>query len=372
MRIERVESVALSVPLVDPFIIASGRVDATRSVLVRVYVDGGIVGLGEGAALPPVTREDQMDVLATVTRVGAQLAGKSFASVEAIAEALEAVRAESPVAAAGIECALLDALARSRGVRGVPVRTLLGGARGSETTKLVTDITIPILAPERMATLAVAWRARGFTCFKVKVGKDVDRDLVALEAIARAVGDATFRIDANAGFSAKDAIALARGALSAGLVVECWEEPCAKGDLDAMAEVAAALEAPVIADESVASLADLARVVAARAADGINLKLVKSGGAIAAYALGCAARDLGMVLMVGGMVETRLGMTAAAHVAAALGGVEFPDLDTAWLLASDPFEGGYEADGPRYTLAGGDPRARDGAGFGVRERDRAD
>ena len=361
MRIERVEGAALSVPLLDPFVIASGRVDATRSVLVRVYVDGGIVGLGEGAALPPVTREDQTDVLATVTRVGVELTGKSFASVEAIAEALEEVRAESPVAAAGLECALLDALARTRGV---PVRTLLGGARGSETTKLVTDITIPILAPERMATLARTWRARGFTCFKVKVGKDVDRDLIALEAIARAVGDATFRIDANAGFSAKDAITLARGALSAGLVVECWEEPCAKGDLDAMAEVTAALEAPVIADESVASLADLARVVAARAADGINLKLVKSGGAIAAYALGCAARDAGMALMVGGMVETRLGMTAAAHVGAALGGVEFPDLDTAWLLASDPFEGGYEADGPRYTLAG--------AGFGVRDHERAD
>ena len=60
----------------------------------------------------------------------------------------------------------------------------------------------------------------------------------------------------------------------------------------------------------------------------------------------------GLSLMCGGMVETRLGMTAAAHVVAALGGVDFVDLDTAWLLAGDPFQGGYRATGPDYLLDG--------------------
>jgi L-alanine-DL-glutamate epimerase-like enolase superfamily enzyme len=95
---------------------------------------------------------------------------------------------------------------------------------------------------------------------------------------------------------------------------------------------------------------DVDRIVAHRAAGAVNLKLAKLGGVEAALETGLAARRAGLKLMMGGMVETRLGMTAAAHAACALGGVEFVDLDTAWLLAEDPYVGGYAADGPRYTL----------------------
>ncbi|HMI91247.1 MAG TPA: enolase C-terminal domain-like protein, partial [Polyangiales bacterium] len=142
----------------------------------------------------------------------------------------------------------------------------------------------------------------------------------------------------------------------------CFEQPCARADLDGMAEVAAKAGVPVIADESVTTLAELERVIEARAAHGVNLKLAKSGGLLPALAIGRAARVAGLQLMCGGMVETRLGMTAMAHVACALGGrpggaggtaVEYIDLDTAFLLASDPFEGGYEARGAELTLTGG-------------------
>ena len=347
IRVVAVEVTALSVPLVDPFVIASGRVETTRSALVRVRLGTGEEGIGEGAALPPVTREDQADVIADVERARDAL--------------MHATRAEEiaslpigPVARAAIETALLDAIARREGVA---VRTLLGGARA--VSAITSDITIPILDAARMAELARQWRARGFACFKVKVGKDLDADLRALEAVKRAAPDATFRIDANAGFSAAEAIAMARATEKLGLSVECWEQPCAARDLDAMAEVSRAVREPVVADESVATLDDFDRVVRAGAATGINLKLVKSGGPLAAYALGLAAQRAGMKLMCGGMVETRLGMTAAAHVAAALGGVDFVDLDTAWLLREDPFEGGYVADGAKYTL-------RDAAGLDVR------
>jgi L-alanine-DL-glutamate epimerase-like enolase superfamily enzyme len=97
-------------------------------------------------------------------------------------------------------------------------------------------------------------------------------------------------------------------------------------------------------------MSDLHALRARRAADGVNLKLAKMGGIDEAVAIGSAARAAGLKLMVGGMVETRLGMTAAAHVACALGGVEFVDLDTAWLLRHDPYKGGYTARGPRYAM----------------------
>src|SRR5207344_91916 len=107
---------------------------------------------------------------------------------------------------------------------------------------------------------------------------------------------------------------------------------------------------PVVADESFRGAADLERLVAARAAHGVNLKLAKLGGPTAAVALGREARRRGLRLMAGAMVETRVGIATMAHVVAALGGVEWVDLDTAYLLADDPFGGGYAAEGSRLML----------------------
>jgi L-alanine-DL-glutamate epimerase-like enolase superfamily enzyme len=336
----------LSVPLLEPFVIATGRVDATQAVEVeaRVAWRGHVAdGLGEAACLPPVTRETQQDVIAALASG---------------AEDVASWNRLGPVARAGVETAVYDALSR---VAGVPLRQMLGGDRGLRTASLETDVTVAIAEPAKMAALAGAWVERGFRALKVKVGKDVDADARALEAIARAAPGATLRVDANAGYTAREALALATACTRLALPVECWEQPCAASDLDGMAEVAAALEAPVVADESVRSEADVAAILAHKAADAINLKLAKLGGVDAAMAVGLAAQRAGLALMVGGMVETRLGMTAAAHVACALGGAAFIDLDTAWLLASDPYEGGYAADGPRYTM----PAA---AGLGVRRR----
>ena len=318
VRVEALRARPLSVPLIEPFVIATGRVDATRAVEVEARVTWrgrSDVGLGEAACLPPVTKEDQGDVLRELERVRIVDAG-----------ALAGLR---PVARAAVETAILDAMAR---IDGVPVRDLLDGA---SVDALETDVTIAIADPAKMAELARGWVARGFR---------------ALEAVGRAAPSATLRVDANAGYSAAEAINLARACERLGLRVECWEQPCAADDLDGMTEVAAALDAPVIADESVKTLDDMRVLVRRRYADGVNLKLAKSGGPLACLAIGIAARAAGLRLMVGGMVETRLGMTAAAHLACALGGVDFVDLDTAWLLTEDPYEGGYVADGPRYRL----------------------
>jgi L-alanine-DL-glutamate epimerase-like enolase superfamily enzyme len=344
LRIEGLSARPLSIRLVEPFVIASGRVDATRAVEVeaRVIWQGvSEVGLGEAACLPPVTREDQGDVLREIERAGA---------IE-----VEALSSLGPVSRAAVEAAILDAMGR---IVGVPVRALLGNA---SVDSLQTDVTVAIAGPAKMAELARGWVEKGFRALKVKVGKDVDADARALEAIGRAAPAATLRVDANAGYSALEAIALARACEKLGLRIECWEQPCGADDLDGMAEVAGALDAPVIADESVKTLDDLRVLTHRRYADGVNLKLAKSGGLLACLEIGTAARVAGLRIMVGGMVETRLGMTAAAHLACALGGVDYVDLDTAWLLAEDPYQGGYVAEGPRYRLP-------DVPGLGVRRR----
>jgi L-Ala-D/L-Glu epimerase len=368
LRIERLSARPLSVPLREPFVIASGRVDATRAVEVEARVRwGGVtaIGLGEAACLPPVTREDQGDVLREVERAAAHLVDRPLpAACEALEETLAAAFPERPVTRAGIETALLDAMAR---IEGVPLRVLLaafvGGDRAGVTATLETDVTIAIATPARMAELAREWVARGFRALKIKVGKDVDDDVRALEAIGRAAPGARLRVDANAGYTARQAIAVAQACESLGLggAIECWEQPCAADDLDGMREVATAVRAPVIADESVKGFEDFERLVARRYAGGVNLKLAKLGSVLACVRMGFAAKAARLEVMTGGMVETRLGMTAAAHVACAVGGVEYVDLDTAWLLAGDPYDGGYEADGPHYTM----PNT---AGLGVTRR----
>ncbi|HVT07360.1 MAG TPA: enolase C-terminal domain-like protein [Polyangia bacterium] len=340
----------LSVPLREPFVIASGRVDTTRAALVQVTLQDArgqrATGLGESAALPPVTREDQPDLLQAIGAAGGRLRGATLASVEELDQALVRHLPAGAVARAGVETAILDAAAR---LQGVPLHEALGGARPDP---LVTDITLSISDPERMGAAAARHAQAGFTCFKVKVGRDWKADCASLRAAATAVPGARFRLDANAGFTAAEALALLDTTLADGLIVECFEQPCAAGDLKGMAEVVVRAPVPVVADESFRGPADLDRLLAARAAGGVNLKLTKLGGPLAAVALARRARAEGLRLMAGAMVETRVGLLAMAHVVAAVGGVDWVDLDTAFLLAHDPFQGGWQASGPEIRLLG--------------------
>jgi L-alanine-DL-glutamate epimerase-like enolase superfamily enzyme len=348
-RVTALSATPLSVPLVEPFVIATGRMDATRAALVRLTLETAsgrrATGLGEAAALPPVTREDQPDLLRAVAEAERRLMGAAvsgLAAAEALAE--EALPA-SAVARAGVAAALADAWSR---LAGAPLHALLG--QGGAPPSLETDITLPIGDPARVAALATSYAASGFRCFKVKIGRDHRADHAVLRAVAAAVPGARFRLDANAGFSAADALTLLDLVLADGLDLECFEQPCARDDLAGMAEVTARSPVPVVADESFRGAADLDRLCAAGAAHAVNLKLVKLGGPLVAVALGREARRRGLRLMAGAMVETRVGIATMAHVVAALGGVDWVDLDTAFLLAQDPFTGGYRSEGARLTV----------------------
>jgi len=346
-----IEVEPLSIPLREPFVIATGRIDTTRAALVRATLEDErgrrATGLGEAAALPPVTREDQPELLASIAAAAPALQGAAIAGVDDVEALVARALPDSSVARAGVEAAILDGWAR---LTGRPLFVALGagagaGARMSAATELITDITLPISDPDRMAAGAAAHRRAGFTCFKVKVGRDWQADLASLRAVAGAVPDASFRLDANAGFAPREALALVRAALDDGLRVECYEQPCAVDDVAGMAEVAAGSPVPVVADESFRSAADLDRLLAARAAQAVNLKLGKLGGPLAALALARRARDAGLRLMAGAMVETRVGLLAMAHVVAALGGFDGPRLR----LATDPGLGVTAAAGPART-----------------------
>ena len=342
-QIRSIEASPLSVPTTDPFRIATGEVHATRSIAVTVIVEQDGLrasGLAEGSCLPPVTAEDQPDALAAVLRATPSLPSVSVPDLEPLEVKLDDVLGGTLVARSAVEVAILSALAC---LKGVPLWKFLAPEQASPPL-IETDITIPILAPARMAELAVYWWSRGFRKFKIKVGRNLEEDLVSLAAMAKVTPLAVFQPDANAGLTPVEALRYAEAARAAGLVLSCFEQPCAS--IAGLREVKDALSVPVIADESLKTMADLDALVSARAADSVNLKIAKIGSLLRCMKIGRAARSQGLSLMVGGMVETRLGMAAATHLAAALGGVEFADLDTAWLLREDPFEGGYREEHP--------------------------
>jgi L-alanine-DL-glutamate epimerase-like enolase superfamily enzyme len=333
------------IPLKEPFTISRASVDSTRAALVRVRAttdDAEQVGFGE-AALPLGAGETVEDLVRVIDAAGAALAGRELARADldrVLDEHLDAL----PPARAGAHTALVDAFAR---LAGVPLYRLLGA---TAPIVLTTDITLPIAEPAHLAELARGYWAEGFRAFKVKVGARLADDRETVARVAAATPGAALRFDANEGFSARDALELLRFTRSAGLAVECFEQPCARDDLDGLRTVREEGGVPVVADESVRDAEDLERLVAAAAIDGVNLKLVKMGGVDRCLALGRRAQAAGLSIMVGAMIESRLGLSAMAHVVAALGGVAWVDLDTAFLLARDPYSGGMRADGPVLTL----------------------
>jgi len=359
MLVTAARATPLEVPLREPFTIATARMETTRAALVAIggaYGGEAHEGSGEAACLYPVTEEDLPDVLAAAkTRLPA-LVGAEVLTPAACAAAAAEIAPRAKVLAAAVECALLDALARARGTG---IGALFGLTQATET--LESDITIPIAEEEEMLRVGRRWHALGFRAFKAKVGRDVEREARALCNMHASLPGLRLRLDANAGFSASEALTMLAALRRSGAHVECFEQPCARDDWEGMAKVVRDGAVDVVADESLRGPEDLEAIVRSRAATSVNLKLVKLGGFGPSLALGLRAHAAGLGIMVGGMVETRLGMTCAATLAACLPAVRYADLDTAWLLAEDPFEGGFTSEGPHLTVGAG-------PGFGVRLR----
>lgn len=347
MIIDDITVAPFCVPLREPFTISRASVDSTRAVAVRARLSSdGHVFAGYGEAALPLGSPAQPEALASMLReAGAALVGRDIAGVDAAAGLADEQLGEAPVARSALHAALVDAFGRATGV---PVHALFGGAG---PVPMLTDVTLPIADPNRLAELATGYFRAGFRSFKIKVGADVEADIRTVRSVARVTPTAALRFDANEGYSATEALRLLSATREIGLDVECFEQPCARLDLAGMREVRETGGVPVVADEAVRSEADVDRLVEAGAIDGVNLKLVKMGGIDRCIAVGRHAQALGLELMVGAMIESRLGLTAMAHVVAVLERVAWVDLDTAFLLAGDPVVGGMLTHGPELSLS---------------------
>ncbi|RLM93285.1 uncharacterized protein C2845_PM08G05770 [Panicum miliaceum] len=334
------EARPLDVPLAAPFTIASSRLEAVSNVAVRVELRSGAVGWGEAPVLPSVTAEDQPAALAAAGRACDALAGAPAAPLGAMLQEVAGVLPGHAFASAraGVEMALIDAVANS--IR-IPLWRLFGGASDTVTT----DITIPIVAPNEAAQLAAKYRGQGFQTLKLKVGKNLNSDIEVLKAIRLVHPDCSFILDANEGYTADQAIEVLDRLNEMGVTPVLFEQPVHRDDWEGLRDVSiVAMEkykVAVAADESCRNLLDAQKIIHGNLAHVINIKLAKLG-VLGALEIIDAARKANVALMIGGMVETRIAMGFAGHLAAGLGCFSFVDLDTPLLLSEDPVYGGYE------------------------------
>jgi L-alanine-DL-glutamate epimerase-like enolase superfamily enzyme len=332
----------LDVPLLEPFTIATGRVTSARNVLARVRLANGIEGIGEAAPIAPSGGETQETTLAAIGGMLPVVEGYDATQWRVIASRLLASFEHQAAARAGVEAAILDALTRTWGI---PLYKFLGGA----VSEVETDITIPIESPEHMRDLARRYAGQGATTLKLKVGVDVDDDLDRVLAVVEGAPDCDIMLDGNQGYTATEALDLLRSLAQEDVTPILFEQPTHRHDLDGLKYVTDRAGVPIAADEAVHTAADALRVARMGAANVINIKLMKSGFA-EALEIAAICRAAHIELMIGAMMESRLGIMASASLVAGLGGFRYIDLDTPMLLSSDPFSGGYTFQRMVYTL----------------------
>ena len=314
-----------------PWTIARGTSLEKINVLVRLHGPDGIAGLGEAA---PNARygEDAATVAAALDRIASRLPIHPPAGWNACLDALEAMGPADPAARAALDIAVHDREGRRAGV---PVGRLLGAGAGSPppTSMSIGHDTIAVMQEKARA-------AASFPFLKIKLGVGDDRRIV--EAI-REVASQPLLVDANEAWrDADEAIAMIRWLEGMGVLLVEQPSPAADGDLARAIRRRSAL--PIFADEAVCTAADVPGL--REAYDGINVKVQKAGGLRPALRTIEAAREAGLQVLIGCMVETSLGITAAAHLAPLC---DRADLDGALLLADDPFRGAVIEDG-RITL----------------------
>lgn len=335
-RIIRVDLYRYDLPLRVPFHISIGTMRAASNVLVRVHTEAGTVGVGEASPFPPITGETQESTIVAARALREIALGRSPLETAALTRDFGDWTRTNPSATAAFDTAFHDILGK---LAGLPLFRLLGGAR----SEFLSDVTVGLEEATVMASVAADLAGEGFRRIKIKVGENPERDVDRVRAVRRAVGeDVELQIDANQGWTPEQAVAALRRMEE--FRVLFVEQPVPAADLEGLRTVRQASPIPVMADESAFRPEDVTGLIRAGACDSINIKLMKAGSIGNMMRMAQLAEAAGLPCMVGCMLESRLGLTAAAHVVGAQSIVRWADLDGHSSHTMDPVLGGMTFD----------------------------
>lgn len=335
MKIKEIEIGEIFVPLATPFKTALRTVKNVEDVVVKITADTGEIGFGEAPPTAVITGDTKGSIICAIRDfIRPAIIGMEIEDIDGIMAQLNSCIQKNTSAKACVDMAVYDLYGKRFHA---PLYQLLGGYR----KEFETDLTISVNPIDEMVKDSLAAVKRGYRILKIKVGKEGIKDIARISAIREAVGgDVKIRVDANQGWTAKEAIQILSAMEDKGLNIELCEQPVKAHDLDGMRAVTKAVYTPILADESVFSAEDAVEIIRTHAADLINIKLMKTGGIYHALQICSIAETYGVECMIGCMLESKISVSAAAHLAAAKKIITRADLDGPSLCKTDPFEGG--------------------------------
>ena len=340
LTIQQIELYKLSIPLIEPFITSLGRDDNAENVLVRIITKEGIIGFGECSPYMPINGESQDTCYIVGQYFAKALRGKNPLDIEACIQLMDSIIYAHTSIKSAFDMALYDIAAQNAAM---PLYQFLGG---DNNKTIVTDYTVSIGEPAKMAADAVKIKNQGYPAIKVKLGKNGKVDVERMKAIRAALGNQIpLRIDANQGWEVEEAIETLNAL--APLDIQHCEEPIARWNYMELPKVKNASPIAIMADECCGDEHDAERLIKLGACDYMNIKLGKSGGIFKALKMARMAEEANIHLQVGAMIESRLAMTGFAHFALCSPSIVHFDFDTALMLREDPVTGGisYEKNG---------------------------
>lgn len=356
MKLAHAQVQVCELPLQTTFRTSLRATNTVTDIRVRLTTDSGVVGLGSASPTPAITGETEGSIVYAIERcILPILEGRDLDDEQGAFAAVQRALVGNPAAKAAVDIALHDLYAKRHHV---PLWRRIGHA----PTPIATDATVSLNAVDDMVAQAVQYAERGFKVLKVKLGGRDGLDMDRVSRIRSSVAaDITLRVDANQAWSVKESIGYL--ATLEKLSVDCLEQPVPAWDIEGLREVTHVSAIPVAADESVFGMRDLLRVVERRAADMVNLKLMKTGGVTPALTMVQTVEAAGLQWMVGSMMEGPISVTAAAIFAASRG-CQHVDLDAGMFLYPTTLQGGVVYDGPAIALPTSD-------GVGIVEPERA-
>lgn len=333
MIITKTEIYKYSIPMV-PFTIATGTMHFAQNTFIRIYTDENIVGVGECSAFPMITGETQATCFEMAKEFASLWKNKNALNINERMNELHSCAAYNNTIKSAFDMALYDISAQQVNL---PLYIFLGGDKKKE---LKTDVTVGINPPQQMAAQAKAFAEQGVELLKVKLGKIASDDIEAIELIAESVSDnIKLRLDANQGWSYDNAVYVLTALKD--FNIEFCEQPLHKHDDHLLPKLKKISSIKIMADESVFDHYDAIRLIKDDACNYINIKFAKSSGILEAQKINAVCQEKRIPCMMGGMLESRVALTAFAHFATAFGNIKFYDMDTCMLGHKiDPVVGG--------------------------------
>ncbi|HWD87487.1 MAG TPA: dipeptide epimerase [Mucilaginibacter sp.] len=336
-KITHTDIYRFSIPM-EPFTIATGTMDHAQNVFIRVHTDAGFYGVGECSAFPMIVGETQDTCLVMAKEFARLWKGQDALDIPARLQQLHDFTAGNSTIKSAFDMALYDIAAKHAGQ---PLYQFLGGSR----REVESDITIGIMSPEAMAAKAVEFKDSGAAILKVKLGKNVQDDIERIKQIRTAVGpEMRIRVDANQGWSFDGAFFVLNG-ISV-YDIEFCEQPMRTWFDDRLPELKTLSPVKIMADESVFNHHDARKLIESNSCDYVNIKFSKSGGISEAKKIHDLASEKGISCMMGGMLESRIALSAKLHFVYASPNIKFYDMDTCMLgHLADPCVGGVKYNG---------------------------